>query len=47
MHGYPQYIATMTSGYLIGDPVLYSSDDEAALQAIQDAYNAADVGSID
>ena len=47
MHGYPQYIATMTSGYLIGDPVLYSSDDKAALQAIQDAYNAADVGSID
>ena len=21
MHGYPAYIATMTSGYLIGDPV--------------------------
>ena len=47
MHGYPQYIATMTSGYLIGDPVIYSSEDEAALQAVQDAYNAADVGSID
>jgi SPP1 family phage portal protein len=47
MHGYPAYIATMTSGYLIGDPVLYSSENEAALQAVQDAYNAADVGSID
>lgn len=47
MHGYPAYIATMTSGYLIGDPVLYSSDDEQALQAVQDAYSAADVGSVD
>lgn len=47
MHGYPAYIATMTSGYLIGDPVQYSSDDEQALQVVQDAYNAADVGSID
>ena len=47
MHGYPAYIATMTSGYLIGDPVQYSSDDEQALQAVQDAYSAADVGSID
>lgn len=47
MHGYPAYIATMTSGYLIGDPVLYSSDNEQALQAVRDAYNAADVGSID
>jgi len=49
MHGYPAYIATMTSGYLIGDPVQYGADDgqEAALDALQDAYNAADVGSID
>ena len=47
MHGYPAYIATMTSGYLIGDPVQYSSDNEQALQVVQDAYNAADVGSID
>ena len=49
MHGYPAYIATMTSGYLIGDPVQYGADEEQeqALDALQDAYNAADVGSID
>lgn len=47
MHAYPAYIATMTSGYLIGDPVQYLSDDEAGLQALQDAYDAADVQSID
>lgn len=49
MHGYPAYIATMTSGYLIGDPVQYSADEgqEQALDALQDAYNAADVGSVD
>ena len=27
MHGYPAYIATMTSGYLIGDPVQYGADE--------------------
>jgi SPP1 family phage portal protein len=49
MHGYPAYIATMTSGYLIGDPVQYGVDEgqEQALAALQDAYNAADVGSVD
>ena len=49
MHGYPAYIATMTSGYLIGDPVQYGVDEEQeqALSALQDAYNAADVGSVD
>ena len=49
MHGYPAYIATMTSGYLIGDPVQYGVDEEQeqALSALQDAYNAADVQSID
>lgn len=49
MHGYPAYIATMTSGYLIGDPVLYGADEgqEQALDALRDAYNAADVGSVD
>ena len=47
MHAYPQYIATMTSGYLIGDPVQYMSEDDAGLEALTDAYNAADVQSID
>lgn len=44
VHGYPQYIATMTSGYLIGDPVMYIGDD---LEPLQDAFAAADVGSVD
>ena len=47
MHAYPQYIATMTSGYLIGDPVQYTSEDDAGLEALTDAYDAADVQSID
>jgi SPP1 family phage portal protein len=47
MHAYPQYIATMTSGYLIGDPVQYMSEDDAGLEALTDAYDAADVQSID
>lgn len=47
MHAYPAYIATMTSGYLIGDPVQYLSDNEPGLVALLDAYNAADVQSID
>jgi SPP1 family phage portal protein len=46
MHGFAQYIVTMTSGYLIGDPVQYTSD-EKGLEAILDAYASADVGSID
>ena len=47
VHAYPHYIATMTSGYLIGDPVQYTSDDEAALEAVLEAYDAADTQSID
>ena len=47
VHAYPHYIATMTSGYLIGDPVQYSSDNEAALEAVLEAYDAADTQSID
>jgi SPP1 family phage portal protein len=48
VHAYPHYIATMTSGYLIGDPVQYSDDkQEKALEAIMEAYAAADTPSID
>jgi SPP1 family phage portal protein len=46
MHNFAAYIATMTSGYLIGDPVQYTSE-EKGLEAILDAYAGADVGSID
>ena len=44
MHGFAQYIATMTSGYLIGDPVQYLGDN---LDDLQDAYDRADVQSVD
>jgi SPP1 family phage portal protein len=44
MHGFAQYIATMTSGYLIGDPVQYVGNN---LDDLQDAYDRADVQSID
>jgi SPP1 family phage portal protein len=49
VHGYPNYIAIMTSGYLIGNPVAYSAQvgQEAALDAVLDAYDAADVQSVD
>ncbi len=48
VHAFPQYIATMTSSYLIGDPVQYMSDEqEAALAVVKDAYDGADVESID
>lgn len=47
VHAYPQYIAQVTSGYLIGDPVQYTSDEEQALEALLDAYDGADVQSID
>jgi len=48
VHAYPQYIVTMTSGYLIGDPVQYTDGkQEAPLQALQEAYDAADVQSVD
>lgn len=48
MHSYPQYIATITSGYLVGGPVAYSSKlTPDALDILMKAYDAADVGSID
>lgn len=48
VHAYPQYIVTMTSGYLIGDPVQYTDGkQEKPLQAVQEAYDAADVQSVD
>jgi SPP1 family phage portal protein len=46
VHGFPAYISTMTSGYLIGDPVQYVSD-QPGLDDLMDAYDAADVQSID
>lgn len=45
VHGYPHYIATMTSGYLVGNPVKYES--ETPLDDLMDAFSAADVQSVD
>ena len=48
VHPFPQYIATMTSGYLIGDPVQYmDSKQEKPLEVVLDAYSIADIQSID
>lgn len=48
VHGYPRYIAMMTSGYLVGNPVSYSyPDNEDALNQILAAYDEADVQSVD
>lgn len=48
VHDLPRYIVTMASGYLIGKPVSYgTSENEAALQTIVDAFDAANVESVD
>ena len=48
VHSYPKYITIMTSGYLVGDPVQYIDDDqETALKEVLEAYDGADVQSVD
>ena len=47
-HAYPRYISTMASGYLIGSPVRYESEEQAeALSAVLRAYAACAVDSVD
>lgn len=48
-HGFARYISTVASGYLIGKPVAYTAPDgqEAALEAVTDAYARCDVASVD
>lgn len=48
-HGYAKYIATMSSGYMVGKPVTYSAPDgqEKELQAIIDEYKRANMDSVD
>ena len=47
-HGYPRYIATMASGYLIGSPVEYDDPDQsAALEPVLEEYARANVESVD
>lgn len=47
-HAYPYYITTIASGYLLGSPVKYTAAErQDALEALLDAYEKADVDSID
>ena len=48
VHGFPRYICVMTSGYLIGAPVRYTAQgQDAAMEVLKDAFDRADVDSID
>lgn len=47
-HGYPRYIATMASGYLIGSPVEYDDPNQnTALEPVLEEYARANVESVD
>lgn len=48
-HGFAKYIATMSSGYMVGKPVAYSApdDQEQALEQITDDYKRSDMDSVD
>ena len=48
MHAYPRYISTMASGYLIGNPVQYSSPDQAGeLEILLREYGRGCIDSVD
>lgn len=47
-HPFARYIVSVATGYLIGQPVSYSADDQdAALQPITDAFNKCFIASVD
>lgn len=47
-HAYPRYIVSVTSGYLVGQPVAYStSEDSPTLDAIRDIFKRGAVASVD
>lgn len=47
-HPFARYIVSVATGYLIGQPVSYSADDQdAALQPITDAFDKCFVASVD
>lgn len=47
-HAFPRYIVTMAAGYLAGNPIKYEAEEQQdALRAITDAYDACDIDSID
>ncbi|MDD3001759.1 MAG: phage portal protein [Candidatus Riflebacteria bacterium] len=39
VHNYPSYIVDMFQGYLLGNPVTYSSTDEKLMETLQDIFN--------
>ncbi|GHV28066.1 hypothetical protein FACS18948_6520 [Clostridia bacterium] len=47
-HDIPRYITAMASGYMLGKPVKYTSDDEPdAVKKLIDAYESCDAASVD
>lgn len=48
-HGYAKYIATMSSGYMVGKPVAYKAPEgqEKALEPIMAEYKRTDIDSVD
>ena len=48
-HGFAKYIATMSSGYMVGKPVTYAVPEgqEKALAAITDEYRRSNIDSVD
>ena len=48
-HGFAKYIATMSSGYMVGKPVAYTAPEgmESALEAILTEYKHTDIDSVD
>lgn len=49
VHDLPNYIVTMSAGYLVGEPVKYTAPvgQETAFKAVADALKAASVDSVD
>lgn len=48
-HGYPRYIVTMATGYLLGKPVTYTAPEgqEEALKPVVEAYQLSNADSLD
>lgn len=48
VHGFPRYICTMTSGYLIGAPIRYRAEgQEEQIEALKEVFAKTDIDSVD
>lgn len=48
VHGFPRYICTMTSGYLIGGPIGYSAQGQPeAVKTLEEAFARCSIDSVD